>query len=116
MSNTNKSKKQDKQPTLRPKLGGTPNPKKPFNPYWVYAIVLAILMGMWFFGQDTTVKEMKWSEFQEYVRDNRISSEVVNKNKETAKAIVREESIPQIFADDANRVVRTPFIRVKESR
>jgi len=115
MSNTNKSKKQDKQPTLRPKLGGTPNPKKPFNPYWVYAIVLAILMGMWFFGQDTTVKEVKWSEFQEYVRDNRIRSVVVYNNKETAEAIVREESIPYIFGDDATRVGRTPVIRVKGS-
>src|SRR5690554_3065867 len=116
MSNTNKdNKQQDKQPTLRPKLGGNTNPKKPFNPYWVYAIVLAILMGMWFFGQDTTVKEVKWSEFQEYVRDNRISSVVVYNNKETAEAIVREESIPQIFGDDANRVGRTPVIRVKGS-
>lgn len=115
MSNTNKSKQQDKQPTLRPKLGGTPNPKKPFNPYWVYAIVLAILMGMWFFGQDTTVKEVKWSEFQEYVRDNRIRSVVVYNNKETAEAIVREESIPYIFGDDATRVGRTPVIRVKGS-
>jgi hypothetical protein len=50
MSNTNQDK-QKKQPTMRPKLGGS-NPKRPFNPYWVYAIVLAILMGMWFFGQD----------------------------------------------------------------
>lgn len=100
---------------MRPKLGGTPNPKKPFNPYWVYAIVLAILMGMWFFGQDTTVKEVKWSEFQEYVRDNRIRSVVVYNNKETAEAVVREESIPYIFGEDANRVGRTPVIRVKGS-
>ena len=62
MSNTNQDK-QKKQPTMRPKLGGS-NPKRPFNPYWVYAIVLAILMGMWFFGQDNTVKEITWSEFQ----------------------------------------------------
>lgn len=115
MSNSNKDKQKDKQPTMRPKLGGTPNPKKPFNPYWVYAIVLAILMGMWFFGQDTTVKEVKWSEFQEYVRDNRIRSVVVYNNKETAEAVVREESIPYIFGEDANRVGRTPVIRVKGS-
>ncbi len=115
MSNTNKDKQKEKQPTLRPKLGGNTNPKKPFNPYWVYAIVLAILMGMWFFGQDTTVKEIKWSEFQQYVRDNRIKSVVVYNNKETAEAIVREESVPHIFGDDANRVGRTPVILVKGS-
>ena len=115
MSNTNKDKQKDKQPTLRPKLGGNTNPKKPFNPYWVYAIVLAILMGMWIFGQDTTVKEIKWSEFQQYVRDNRIKSVVVYNNKETAEAIVREESVSHIFGDDATRVGRTPAILVKGS-
>ena len=115
MSNTNKDKQKDKQPTLRPKLGGNTNPKKPFNPYWVYAIVLAILMGMWIFGQDTTVKEIKWSEFQQYVRDNRVKSVVVYNNKETAEAIVREESISHIFGEDANKVGRTPVILVKGS-
>ncbi len=115
MNNTNKNKQQDKQPTLRPKLGGNNNPKKPFNPYWVYAIVLAVLMGMWFFGQDTTVKEVKWSEFQDYVRENRIKSLVVYNNKGTAQAVVREESISHIFGEDANRVGRMPVIQVKGS-
>ena len=86
MSNSNKDKKQDKQPTLRPNLGGNPNAKRPFNPYWVYGIIFLVLMGMFFFGQDTTMKEVKWSDFQEYVRDNRIKSLVVyDNNKGTHK-------------------------------
>lgn len=113
MSNTNKENKQDKQPTLRPKIGGGNNSKKPFNLYWVYAVVLAMLMGMWFFGQDTTVKEVKWSEFQQYVRDNRLKSVVIYSNKETAEAIVREESIPYVFGEDAGRVAKLPVIRIK---
>ncbi|HHU97308.1 MAG: ATP-dependent zinc metalloprotease FtsH [Bacteroidota bacterium] len=113
MSNSNKDKKQDKQPTLRPNLGGNPNAKRPFNPYWVYGIIFLVLMGMFFFGQDTTMKEVKWSDFQEYVRDNRIKSLVVYNNKGTAQAIVREESIHHVFGDDADRVGRTPVIQVK---
>ncbi|MEA5128685.1 MAG: ATP-dependent zinc metalloprotease FtsH [Proteiniphilum sp.] len=113
MNNTNKENKQDKQPTLRPKIGGNNNPKRPFNPYWIYAVVLALLMGMWFFGQDTTVKEVKWSEFQEYVRDNRIKSIVVYSNKETAEALVREESVNYVFGDDAGKVARSPLILIK---
>jgi ATP-dependent metalloprotease FtsH len=113
MNNTNKDNKEDKQPTLRPKIGGGTNPKRPFNPYWIYAVVLAILMGMWFFGQDNTVKEVKWSEFQQYVRDNRVQSVVVYSNKETAEAIVREESVSHIFGEDANKVGRMPVILVK---
>ncbi len=113
MNRTNKENKQDKQPTLRPKLGGSNNSKKPFNPYWIYGIVLAMIMGMWIFGQDTSVKEVKWSDFQEYVRDNRVKSVVVYSNKETAEALVREESISHVFGDDAGKAVRTPLILIK---
>lgn len=112
MNNTNKDNKQDKQPTLRPKMGGT-NPKRPFNPYWIYAVALAILMGMWFFGQDSTVKEVKWSDFQKYVLENRVQSVVIYSNKGTADAVVREESVPYIFGDDAARVGRMPVIQVE---
>jgi len=102
MNNTNKDSKQNKQPTLRPKIGGT-NPKRPFNPYWIYAVALAILMGMWFFGQDSTVKEVKWSDFQQYVRENRVQSIVIYSNKGVADAVGREESVSQVFGEDANR-------------
>ncbi|NLY25275.1 MAG: ATP-dependent zinc metalloprotease FtsH [Bacteroidales bacterium] len=108
----NSNNKKDKQPTLRPKLSGS-NPKRPFNPYWIYAVALAILMGMWFFGQDTTVKEVQWSDFQQYVRDNRVKSIVVYSNKGTAEAVVREESVSHIFGEDAAKVGKMPVITVE---
>ncbi len=112
MSSTNKNNQKGKQPTMRPKLGGNTNPKRPFNPYWVYAIVLAILMGMWFFGQDNTVKEVTWSQFQEYVKENRVKSIVIYNNKETAEAIIRDESVDHVFGSTL-RAGRTPVILVK---
>ena len=112
MSNINKDNQKGKQPTMRPKLGGNSNPKRPFNPYWVYAIVLAILMGMWFFGQDNTVKEVTWSQFQEYVKDNRVKSIVVYTNKVSAEAVIRDESVDHVF-DSTLRAGRTPVILVK---
>jgi cell division protease FtsH len=69
-------------------------------------------MGMWFFGQDNTVKEVKWSEFQQYVRDNRVKSVVVFSNKETAEAVIREESASFIFGNDASKLGKTPSIKV----
>lgn len=79
----------------------------------MYGIIFLLLMGMLFFDKGTTMKEVKWSDFQEYVRDNRIKSLVVYNNKGTAQAIVREESIHHVFGDDADRVGRTPVIQVK---
>ncbi|MCE5205531.1 MAG: ATP-dependent zinc metalloprotease FtsH [Porphyromonadaceae bacterium] len=95
-------------------MGGN-NPKRPFNPYWIYAVALAILMGMWFFGQDNTVKEVKWSDFQQYVNDNRVQSVVIYSNKGAADAVVREESVPYIFGDNAARVGKMPVIQVEGS-
>lgn len=113
MNNSNKDNKQDKQPTLRPKMGGNNNPKRPFNLYWIYAAVLLVLAGMWFFGQDTYTKEVKWSEFQEYVKDNRIKSIVVYSNKDAADAVVREESMSHVFGDNAAKAARSPIVQVK---
>jgi cell division protease FtsH len=112
MNTTNKENKQDKQPVLRPKTGGNNNPKRPFSFSWIYAIVLVLIMGVWFFGQDTSVKEVKWSEFQQYVRDNRVKSVVIYGNKETADAVVREESVSHIFGDDAGKAGKNPHIRI----
>ena len=70
-------------------------------------------MGMWFFGQDTSVKEVTWSEFQQYVKENRVKSIVVYSNKGTAEAMVREESVNHIFGEDAAKAGRTPVIQVE---
>jgi cell division protease FtsH len=107
---TNKENKEDKQPVLRPKTGGNNSPKRPFNLSWIYAVVLALIMGVWFFGQSTSVKEVKWSEFQQYVRDNRVKSVVIR--KETAEAVVREESVSHIFGEDAVKAGKDPQIRI----
>ncbi|MDR0422665.1 MAG: ATP-dependent zinc metalloprotease FtsH [Proteiniphilum sp.] len=112
MSDTNKENKQDKQPALRPKTGGNSNPKRPFNPYWIYAIVLALLTGVWVFGQNASVKEVKWSEFQQYVKDNRVKSVVIYTKKEIAEAVVREESVSHVFGDSAEKAGKTPLIRI----
>lgn len=110
--NKNKNKEKDKQPTLRPNLRGGNNPKQPFNPYWIYGIILLALGAMWIFGQDVASKEVKWSDFQQYVNDNRIESIVVYSNKETAEAVVRQESVPVVFGEDASRMGKNPVILV----
>jgi cell division protease FtsH len=109
MNTTNKENKQDNQPVLRPKPGGNNSPKRSFNPSWIYAGVLALLMGALLFGKDASVKEVKWSDFQQYVRDNRVKSVVIYSSKETAEAVVRDESLHHVFGDKAGK---TPLIKI----
>lgn len=113
MSNSKNTNKSDKQPTLRPHMGGPNRPKTPINPYWIYGAVLVALTLMWVFGKSTTVKDVSWSDFQVYLQENRIERVVVFSNKETAEALVRQESVNHVFGEEASRVGNNPFILVK---
>jgi len=76
MSNSNKDKNRiNNLPYVQP--GGKPQCQETVQPLLGVRHHLPGADGMFFFGQDTTMKEVKWSDFQEYVRDNRIKSLVV---------------------------------------
>ncbi len=110
INNKNNNGKQKPKP-MRPGLGGGSNPQ--FNPYWVYAIISMALIGMFFFGQNKTIKEVTWSDFQQYVSDNRIESITIFSNKEISEAKVRAESVNHVFKEDAAKFSTNPFITVK---
>ncbi|MDN5306277.1 MAG: cell division protease FtsH, partial [Bacteroidota bacterium] len=82
------------------------------NPYWIYTIIFLALMGLYFFGGDTTKKEISWSDFQRYVNENRIENVVVFSNKETAEAKVRPESVGVIFGNQTPSANQNPIITV----
>lgn len=113
MDNKKTNNNPNKPSPLRPKLGNNKNPKQPFNPYWIYGIVLMALAGMWIFGQKTNIKEITWSDFQQYVTDNRIESIVVYSNRDVAEAKVRGESIGVVFKENADKIGKNPYILVK---
>ena len=92
---------------------GNKKPKTPFNPYWIYSIIILGLLGMFFFGGNVSVKEVTWSEFQQYVNEDRVAEVVVYGKKENAEAVVRESSVSYIFKDNADKVKSNPRIVVK---
>ncbi len=99
-------------PPLRPKLNNKKS-KQPFNFYWFYLILFIALISMYFFGNNTTEKEVLWSDFQEYVSNDYVESIVIFNNKNTAKAKIREKFVGEVFTRDADRMVKNPFISVK---
>ena len=50
----------------KPRIPGAKGPKMPFNLYWIYLIVFAAIVGMYFFTENNggIQKEIAWSEFQ----------------------------------------------------
>ena len=114
MENNNQNQQDNNNPKkpVRPGGLGNTNPNQPFNVYWIYAILSMGLIGMLFFGQNKTIKKVDWSDFQEYVNDNRIESIVVYSNKDIAEAKVRSESVNYVFGEEAGRFGANPFIQV----
>ena len=94
-----------------PKMGNRTG-KPPFNPYWIYTIIILGLLGMYFFGGNVSVKEVTWSQFQQYVNEDRVEKVVVYSKKESAKALVREGSVRHIFKENADKVKSNPSIVV----
>jgi len=99
----------------KPQQPGTKGPKMPFNLYWVYLLVFGAIIGMYFFQGSSggLQKEVAWSEFEGYVKDNSISKIVVDNKNSTLKAFIRKESVGHVLKDDAEKAGANPSIIVK---
>lgn len=95
---------------------GFKGPKMPFNLYWVYLLVFAGIIGMWVF-QDSVggsfQKEIGWSEFQGYVKDNNVSKIIVDNKSSTLKAYIRKDSASRVLKIEADKVGDNPSVLVK---
>ncbi len=97
----------------KPKPSNTKGPKMPFNLYWVYLIVFGAIIGMYFFTEGSVTKEVPWSDFQGYVKDNSISKIVVDNKASTLTAYVRKDSVNHVFKGEAERAGDNPAIAVR---
>lgn len=86
MADTNKGGGKMKSP-----LGGR---KIKFNLYWIYALVLIVLMFVWFggSGENTVSKDIKWDRLKK-VLVNKDYSKINVVNKEFAEVYIKNESI-----------------------
>lgn len=107
MDNYNKGdKKQSKGPNMK-------GPKLPFNMVWLYTFILAAIIGMFLFTDNSASKDIAWSEFQGYVKDNSVSKIIVDNKANTLKAYIRADSVKHVFKEDADRAGSNPVIYVK---
>ena len=65
---------------------------------------------MFFFGGNISVKEVTWSQFQQYVNEDRVEKVVIYSNKNKAEAVVREGSVGHVFKEGADKVKANPTI------
>jgi len=91
---------------------GGKGPKIPISSYWIYAIALASIIGIYFFSQDSVTKEVAWSDFQRYMNENYVEKIVVFNKKNTLQAYIRPDSVPKVFEENAARAGKNPYIVV----
>lgn len=103
---------EDKNNKKRSILKDGKGPKIPFSSLWIYAIALISMVGVYFFTQGSAVKEVAWSDFQTYTREDCIEKIVVFNKKNTLQAYVRPDSVKRVFGESEAQVGKHPYIVV----
>lgn len=101
------------QNTPPKKPSGSKMPKMPFNVYWIYMLALFIILGLWVFVGEPNVKEVSWSDFQKYTKENYVSKIIVYNKKNTLEANIRPDSAKHIFKDKLEQAGKNPSIIVR---
>ena len=99
----------------KPKSPIAKGPKMPFNLYWVYILVFAAIIGIYVFQDQATgvQKEVPWSEFQGYLKDNSVEKIIVDNKALTLQAFVRKDAVERVYKDMSDRAGTNPSIIVK---
>ena len=78
-----------------------PNSKFPkFNISWIYGVIIFVLLGSYFFNENTPVKEVKYSTFKEYVKKGMVEKIDVYSAKSSLEAQIIKDSLKNVFGKD----------------
>lgn len=87
----------------KPDNTGKPAGKSPkFNISWIYGLIIAVLIGSWFLNDNTPVKEVPYSTFEEYVKNGIVERISVYSAKNYLEARVDSNSIKKVFGSKAD--------------
>lgn len=74
-----------------------PMPKGPkFSFYWIYGIIAFLLLGMHFFGYESSVKEISWQTFKNEMLAKEDVAKVVVVNKEIVEVFIKPTSLSKL--------------------
>lgn len=75
--------------------------KKPkFNILWMYAIIMAVILGIYWSNDVSTSRDVSWTKFKEYVATGGVDSVVVYSNKQEANAFLKDSLANIMFKDN----------------
>jgi len=68
-----------------------------FSIYWMYAIVLLFLFGMFYMDSNTITKEVDYNVFEKYVEEGGVSKIIIYTNKDKAEAVLTDSLAQKVF-------------------
>lgn len=88
-------------------------PRFRFNLYWMYGIIFIVLMGLYLVNDFSMSKEMGWTEFQKYAKEDVFSKMVVYNRKNVLEATVKADRRSRIFTAEEEQFGTEPKVYVK---
>lgn len=85
--------------------------KKPkFNILWMYVIIMAVILGIYWSQDMTTSRNVSWTQFKDYVMTGGVDSIIVYSNKQEANAFVNDSLANVLFKDVKKSQHTKPYI------
>ncbi len=91
------------------------NKKGGFNIMWLYVIIIAILLGVYYFNDYSPSRTINWTQFQEIAEKGQVDSVLIYNNKDEARAFV-SDSVARSFGiqlDSKSMEKSKPFLAFK---
>ena len=88
----------------RPPMGSRPNAKRPknrfgFSMFWMYAVIILFLFGMYYMDNNSMNREVDYSSFESYLYKGGFTKMVVYIDKNEAEGVLTGAMAKQIFKD-----------------
>ena len=110
MSDSKSSKQYKDTKKKKPESGGN-NPKKPFNFYWIYAIIGVVLISLNLFNFNGNMTGISLPEFEEMIKDGEVKRVVIY-NKQLAEVYLTEEALKK---EEHSKKIKQPLISGAEN-
>lgn len=84
-----------------------------FKIEWFYGTIAVILLSMYFITPPTAVKEVSYSEFDTYMKDQSIEKLIVVSNKNIVRAYVKKDSMKNVYGKDVEKYKEDSYIETR---
>ena len=111
MADSNDTKQYKNLKRKRPSGTGGKGPKKPFNFYWIYAIIGVVLISLNLFNFNGNMTGISLPEFEEMVKEGDVERVVIY-NKQLAEVFLTKEALQE---EEHSKRIRQPLISGAEN-